>query len=92
MSRQMSIEGIFYHIQAIIAQGRTEDYLAACKERGFISLEGPDGIIAYTREFIAMKDVPDSAPTLSAEMNTQFKSILGRSLKSLNNNGDFCDC
>lgn len=64
-SREMTIEGILLHARAIIEQGRTEEFLKACRTAGFHSLTGPDDLIAFTRAFIL-----SSAPVTGLEATT----------------------
>ncbi|MCF6122097.1 hypothetical protein EN904_33995 [Mesorhizobium sp. M7A.F.Ca.CA.001.07.2.1] len=52
-TKKLSVEGVVLHIRAIIEQGRAQEFLDACKERGFTTMKGPPGLVAFTRNFIA---------------------------------------
>ncbi|CDN46556.1 hypothetical protein [Neorhizobium galegae] len=82
MTKEMSIEGVFHHVQAIIEQGRVPEFLDACKAQGFEKLNGPDGLIAFTRQFIGVASSVDQLPTFSDAMSDRFKAHINKSLQT----------
>jgi bacterioferritin (cytochrome b1) len=91
MTKQMSIAGVVHHINAIISQGRTEEYLNACEAQGFTEITAPDGLIAFTREFLALEQVPQ-LKGLSDTMTSSVTQMLKNSLQTERRFIDECDC
>jgi len=92
MSKKMSIDGVFAHVHAIIDQGREEEFLEACKAQGFETLTGPDGLIAFTRQFLAAASTSVETPNFSDVLSTSSKAILGKSLGTKASKIDICGC
>ncbi|MDW9722553.1 hypothetical protein GOB91_09500 [Sinorhizobium meliloti] len=80
MAKEMSIEGVFHHVQAIIAQGREDEFIKACKAQGYEKLTGPDGLIAFTRQFIGAALSIEELPSFP-EMSDRFKTHMNKSLQ-----------
>ncbi|MQB22576.1 hypothetical protein DXT90_18285 [Agrobacterium tumefaciens] len=92
MAKEMSIEGVFHHIHAIIAQGREGEYLEACKAQGFTTLTAPDGLIAFTRQFIGVVSSIDQLPQFPGPMSDRFKATIDKSLQTELSYLDECRC
>ncbi|ENN88515.1 hypothetical protein RHSP_04994 [Rhizobium freirei PRF 81] len=92
MTKEMSIKGVVYHVQAIIDQGRVDEFLAACDRNGFTTMSGPDGLIAFTRNFLSAASSTSAMPKFSETLDAKVKTVIGQSLQINQSKIDVCDC
>lgn len=92
MAKEMSIEGVFHHVQAIIVQGREGEFLEACKAQGFTTLTAPDGLIAFTRKFIGVASTIEQLPQFPDTTSDRFKASINKSLQTEMSFLDECPC
>ncbi len=92
MTKQMSIEGVVHHVHAIIAQGRVEEFFAECRKNGFLEISAPDGLIAFTREFIGQASPLGKGLTFNEPMSDAFKQMMDQSLRIERRYIDECTC
>ena len=50
---RIPIEGVMLHARAIIMQGRTQEFLTACKSAGYNDVRGSADLVAFVQNFIA---------------------------------------
>jgi hypothetical protein len=62
-TREISIDAVMLHARAIIEQGRTDDFLTECAQKGY-TMRGTAEFLNYAREFaLASGDGPQILST-----------------------------
>ncbi|MCA0034336.1 hypothetical protein [Mesorhizobium sp. B263B2A] len=90
-TRKLSVEGVVLHVRAIVEQGRTQEFLDACKQQGFTTMKGPPGLVAFARNFVSSPSVGATKDGGGAKVVSAVKAMVAA--KAVNPaQFDVCDC